>query len=462
MVSELERRTRFTLKKKDYVGTVARIHENNTLLSRLVEHSATFEPTRRASSQAKAAKTIRNLTHGLFSSLCNVLSCQCVESHSVGLRLPPRVAPRLVSGDDDRPRDSAISFDIIFSIGPRSTVHHEEVSNVPMWEGLDFRWKDLLKSSSTSLSCSVDSLSLEAKVPVEEKRNSSSETGLTLKERFARLRRSPLSMAPEYPRKVRFSAAQTTSVSADFCTLSPITELCVEIQRKSSIAKQTVGFVPCAQAPKGFDIHYHDDFPSSPNTATLTLREALTREKLVPVEFELVERLNIALALSFSVLQLCNTPWLGTIITLDNIVFVRAAGASQCFQGDFGYPTPFLVHPTPTAASLSRKPRPVNFALLSLGILLTHIAMGRPDEAIDLLEDMAKQTLVSRSKLAYTKVATCDDASDNYIEAVNWCFQNCFNFATLEDEDLTRDFHDAVITRLERDLSSINLLNIPS
>lgn len=86
---------------------------------------------------------------------------------------------------------------------------------------------------------------------------------------------------------------------------------------------------------------------------------------------------------------------------------------------------------------------------------MTHIIMGRPVDAIDLREDMKKTLLDSAKDLAYEEVVTCDDASENYKGAVQWCFLNCFNFATLEDDQLSRDFHDGVIARLERDLRHI-------
>lgn len=104
--------------------------------------------------------------------------------------------------------------------------------------------------------------------------------------------------------------------------------------------------------------------------------------------FGLLEGLNIALALSFGVLRLCNTPWLGTVVTLGDIVSVRVPGASQCFTGGFDYPSPFRVHPLPTSASPEKKPRPVNFTLLLLGMLLTHMAMGHAIEAVELDEKL--------------------------------------------------------------------------
>jgi hypothetical protein len=199
--------------------------------------------------------------------------------------------------------------------------------------------------------------------------------------------------------------------------------------------------------------------PSSSDAESFTLREALCGKDGL-MEFELSERLNIALALSFSILQLCNTPWLGKTISLDDIVFLRAIDAPRCYTKRLDSPAPFLVRQSRNVHHKGKPLRPVNFALLSLGVLLTHIIMGRPVEDIDLNEDMSKELLYSRKKLADEKVATCDDASENYVGAVQWCFSNCFTFATLEEQELSRDFHDAVIARLERDLRSIDYLRV--
>lgn len=109
------------------------------------------------------------------------------------------------------------------------------------------------------------------------------------------------------------------------------------------------------------------------------------------VEFELIETLNIAFTLSCNVLQLCNTPWLGEIISLDNIRFFRDTKNPRCYALKVHFPAPFLVRQSSRARHFEKTLRPVNFALLTLGVLLIHIIMGRQVESIHLNKDMAKE-----------------------------------------------------------------------
>lgn len=352
---------------------------------------------------------------------------------------------------------------------------HEVQKDSSIWKGLNARWKQdecnpLEQKASREICRSIDSLSLEDKGPAELREKPT--LGTSLGTVWSKFNRSPSSSTVKRRAKVRFSvSAETTSTdevsttktgdnkTIESITLSHITNLCADIQKEEAIPKQPVGFIPCDEKPKRFDLYHHDSMPSVSSTASLTLREALSG-KDGPVEFELIERLNIALTLSCNVLQLCNTPWLGEIISLDDIFFLRATEHPRCYTPKVHSPAPFLVRQSSRVRHFEETLRPVNFTLLSLGVLLTHIIMGRPVEAIDLNKDMAKERLVSITKLADVKVTICDDASENYVGAVKWCFNHCFNFDTLEDQDLSRNFHDAVIARLERDLRSIDLRSI--
>ena len=461
--SDIRVRAKFTLKKKDYTTTVSKIHENNILLSRLVDHSSTFEPTRRANSRAKLARKIRTLVQYLFSALCKALCCRCIDSHRLGIHLLPR------PGEDKDTHDSCVSFDMIFGS------LHELQQNTSVWEGLNARWKGdecnpLEQNASTGIRRPVDILSLKDIDAPGQKGKSSLQTGIGVV--LSKLNRSPSPSKFKRRVKVAFSisAAPTPldKVSSNEAgndrliqsiPVSHITNLCAEIRQGGGIAKQPFGFIPCDEEPKRFDLYHHDSMPSSSDSESFTLREALSGKDGL-MEFELGERLNIALALSFSILQLCNTSWLGKTISLDDIVFLRAADATRCYTQRLDSPAPFLVRQSRNVHHKGKPLRPVNFALLSLGVLLTHIIMGRPVEDIDLNEDMSKELLYSRKKLAGEKVATCDDASENYVGAVQWCFSNCFTFATLEEQELSRDFHDAVIARLEHDLRSIDYLRV--
>lgn len=372
-------------------------------------------------------------------------------------------------GEDKNWHHGHVFFEIIFG------TLHEVQRGGSIWKGLKLGWKGdecnpLQRTASAGTCRSLESLSLEDKDPSMQKKESTSEVHLGavrpkwtwLPSRSNLKRRTKVSFSiPATPTSTdQLSTARTGDDRiTDPVTLSQITDLCAHIRRGGMIAKQPVGFIPCDEKPKGFDLYYHDSMPSSSDAASLTLREALKGKGGLP-DFGLRERLNIALTLSFSILQLCNTSWLDKVISLDDIVFIRAEDAPRCYTQKFDFPAPFLVRHSSVVPQMGKPLRPVNFALLSLGALLTHIIMGSPLEAIQLNEDMPKEMLLSKKKLANDKVATCDDASENYVGAVQWCFDHCFTFATLEDQDLSRNFHDGVIARLERDLKSIDCLRI--
>lgn len=360
-----------------------------------------------------------------------------------------------------------ISFDMIFGTA------HEVPRKTSIWQGFELRWKenecDPVEPTASAGDChSMESLSLNDEDQSRQKQESTLEVHLgavgqkwnwspsSLKRR-AKVR-FLISAAPTSTDQVSTANTGDNTITESI-TLSKIADICTDIQRNDMVANQAVGFIPCDEKPKGFDLYYHDSVPSSPNTSSLTLREALSGKDGL-TDFGLRERLNIALTLSFSILQLCNTQWLGKVISLDDIVFLRAADAPQCYTQKFDFPAPFLVRRPRIARHKEEPYKAINFALFSLGVLLTHIIMGRPVEALDLSENMPKELLLSRKKLANEKVAICDEASDNYIGAVQWCFDHCFTFENLKDQDLSRNFHDAVIARLERDLRSIDCLRM--
>lgn len=217
LVSEVRLRARFTLKRKDYSATVSKIHQNNELLSRLVEHSTSFEPTRRANSQAKFARTIRTLAHGLFSSLCDAISCQCVGSHRVGLHLMPRTASRVAGEDEDLPQGNAVSFDMIFGVG------NDYDKRRSMWEGLSIRWQreentlpEQTSHASIDTSRSLESLSLTDQGGSGQKGKGKSSLGAGLEGVWSKtLRRSPSPAKPERHPKVRFSIPTTVDSTDD-------------------------------------------------------------------------------------------------------------------------------------------------------------------------------------------------------------------------------------------------------
>lgn len=469
MVSEIKMRTRFTLKKKEYDETIHRLRQGNAILQRLVEHSTFFETTRRAGSQSKLAQTIRNLSQSLFFAIRDTMGCSC-STHGIGLQLAQMQTSELIDEAGGLSGEGP-HFEIIIE-----RISHEQMQH---WEGLSIH----CNSNHLSLAApgngplqTSPSTSLNDHMPRTPKHESSTFSNLWTKLRIEDNEvKAPGSKDKDLGKNVRFSipasskSSTTTprtpgAIRAPTGSPLPIVNLCHVLHKGKSISNTCIGCIT-SDMSTSFDLYHRDCQPLVPKS--ITLREALLGRQVGLRDLKISERFHIALALSFGVLHLCNTPWLKKIVTLDDITFLREDSASNLYDFNLDRPCPFLVNQLTNAtkfntavkslSSSSRSdPRPVNFPVLSLGMLLTHVIAGRPVQEIEVEEQMSKQALSSGKDLALKQVMTCDDASNSYVEAVRWCLDNSFTFATLEAEDFRRDFHDAVIARLERDLSYLS------
>lgn len=469
MLSEIKMRTRFTLRKKDYNDTICRIREANVILERLVKHSTSSEPNRRARSQNELAQKVRNLTEALFFAIRESLGCNC-SRHSLGLQLQTL---GLLDEWEDRSGESP-NFNII--LGSRS---HETIQQ---WDGINIHFikgnqsVTVLDHNSLQSSPSTDS-NVDLRTPL---RGTSS--GLNkLRTKFGIEDNSIKTLELKQERsgkKVRFSLPECSQVKDGSHTYTletgalqshtgkptPITSLCHILQKGKSpdASKCFIGSIASSKFTTRFNLH-REQHPRV--SKSITLKEALLGTQAGLRDFDISERLHIALSLSISILHLCNTPWLKQVLTLDDFVFLRQDEESDLYDFNLGRPCPFLssqltneapLNTTVKSSSLISGRRPVNFPLLCLGLLLTYIIAGHPIQEIEVGEHMSKELLYSAKDFALRQVIICDNASENYEEAVQWCLNKSFTFATLEDEGFSRAFYSKVIAGLEKDLYSLS------
>lgn len=185
------------------------------------------------------------------------------------------------------------------------------------------------------------------------------------------------------------------------------------------------------------------------------------------VKINYIERLKLALALSYSVLHLYKTPWLAKTLDPKDIVFLReqqqASSKAACY-----FDRPFLAKTlsstTPGAARVQQKQvenRPMDFTILSLGILLIQIIVGRQISDLDVTPDMRFQSVLSKKELASEYIASVmENGGMNYADAVQWCLGSIFSVACLDDEKFSQDFYTAVIIKLESDLGTQSLTTV--
>lgn len=88
--------------------------------------------------------------------------------------------------------------------------------------------------------------------------------------------------------------------------VSPISNLCGMLQRGKDVSKDPIGFITSSEVATKFNLTYRDFQLQAPGT--ITLRQALLNRKDNHQRFGPCGRYHIAMALSFSVLHLVNTP----------------------------------------------------------------------------------------------------------------------------------------------------------
>ncbi|KAL1848349.1 hypothetical protein Daus18300_013631 [Diaporthe australafricana] len=157
--------------------------------------------------------------------------------------------------------------------------------------------------------------------------------------------------------------------------------------------------------------------------------------------FNYTERLKVALALSYSVLHLYKTPWLAKIMTPEDIVFLREEQDSQ--QPSYYLDRPFLSKSLAMALPSTKdqaphtKGRPMDLTILSLGLLLIQIMVGRQVDDLGLSPEMRMDSTLEKKRKAseYTS-SVMESGGINYADAVQWCLGSILSVACLDDERL--------------------------
>jgi len=189
--------------------------------------------------------------------------------------------------------------------------------------------------------------------------------------------------------------------------------------------------------------------------STISLKEVMSnsRKELAPLTYR--DRLQLAVVISSSVLQIHQTPWLSQNLRSEDLVFIQRDNAPL-------YGHVFIAKRVPdrlcTRAEYSAKATPFghNPAMLSLGILLIELILGKP------IHGTGSATVPDNDFLAdYATAQKLLNEVDqfggpNYGSAVRRCFDNCWfrHTYSFEDEKLRDDIYCGVVAPLEEDLAN--------
>lgn len=414
------------------------------MLNTLATQNSELEPTRRSRSQAKLANVVRKLSHEVYTAFQNVLTCSCAHSLGLGMAGVPR-KDVILPGDDAQDVERAIPLDIILESGGKTQ----------KWNRLRVQQAEDKVRSPTPPDVHSP-ISLPRSKSPRKVHWSSSWTNRTP---------SSTSCVTQTVTQTQHSSYLSASIHLSSGTVPPpITDLCHTIQKgqyNTTAATDCFGNISCNS--RTFNL-YHQDCQVDHVTLSTVLDDPGHGGL---VTFNYIERLKLALSLSYSVLHLHKTPWLANTVGPEDITFLgdsqQALQNAACCPG-----RPYLARPmpstTPGAGQMhptQAEGRPMDLTILSLGLLLIQIMIGRRISDLALEPDMRMKSTLSKKELASKYIASVTESGGmNYAGAVQWCLGSILSVACLDDEKFSQDFYNAVIVRLEGDLGTQSLMTV--
>lgn len=438
ILKEWKNNAYFSLNKKDYKDILARLKDGNAALNTLATQNNVLEPTRRSRSQAKLAQIIRKLSKEVYSVFLSVLTCSCPHNLGLGLAAISR-KDAILPEDDGYGTEMAIPFDIVLESDGKTQRWNrlraqlvEEKDRQPMPPTAD-------SPTSFSLSRSPRMVRWSSSLTI---RTSSRTTYVT-------------QTAPEKQSSSYLSASKHLSSN----TLpTAITDLCLTLQMgkyKTFATSDCFGDISCNS--RRFNLYHQDCQPD--HLSAIRLSTILANQDIRgSLKFNYTERLKLALLLSYSVLHLYKTPWLANTVTPQDIVIIREHTSPNTSSY---LSRPFLAKIPPSSATPSATPiqstqaegRPMDLTILSLGLVLIQIMIGRQISDLALGPDMGMKSTLSKKEVASKYIASVMESGGmNYAGAVQWCLGSILSVKCLDHEEFAQDFYNAVIVSLEGDL----------
>ena len=481
ILRELKRNSAFTLKKKDYDAVLNRIKAANSVLEKLAGQNCQLEPERSKRSQARVTRLVRDLARGLFGALRRATTCRCVKPHNVCLELSSRSDVVLLPSDTDDVAAQAFNFHVVLGSHGASTARGATTQAVSHWDNVSIR------------AVEADSRK-HPLTPSESDALLSPDTGMQSKKLLSRRVRWSKSISFRSEKQAAVSIMQVEEELKHMAVRpneSPgranqliISNLCQTLMEKRGTNKQchtvsSYGYIADANKRR-FGLYprwqQQQQQQQLPNRGIVTLRQVLEEGRSTPL-FNYLDRLEVALAVSVSILHLYSTPWLERAVTLDDIVFLRdgttvtVSNINIVPHNKLDNTPPYRPFITKTLAGTSgdvseppdeslfplgsRNQADIhiaNLAILSLGAILIQIIIGEKVDALEMKGQLDADTLLSKYNVGTGLLSQIrGSGGTNYEAAVNWCLVNAFKVANLKNDNFCDEYYVEVVARLERD-----------
>jgi len=501
--------TRARFQFSDYEKSLTDIKASIANLMTLTSDSVTMEPSRRVRSQGPFLTFLQTTSQSLYRAIRSGLPCQPHCHHGVGLRLKHRKSVLNPRGNEDEIM-RGLEFEV--AISGASTAQDA----VPSWQ--EILVKAVVDTASTETTATTAAktttqataaAAIAAMEPpswpptrpafpirLKSALKSSKRTGITGSVNFGSLK-APSSSTPSSKASTGTSTIiQRTTLAAHGLTESltvaagTTVKTCMSLYEKLDDVQQLHDHRIILDGSARYAV-----LPLSVATAgdagrqsVISLREVLERKEGFFLSYR--DRLQIAVTISSSVLQLHGSPWLANdTLSSHDIYFFVNAGANKRGNSEVTVlrEEPFLMKcdtsgaPIVAAASSAgtcSPPSTKHLELLSLGVTTSALSCNKTLLSLGylLLELVSNENTLDPFRHSPTPrsggiiTASLPDylaahralvrvvlPSDNYRGAVSRCLQGGLHKLGrgLESEDFCQEVYSEVVALLERDLESI-------
>ncbi|KAF4971403.1 hypothetical protein FZEAL_9854 [Fusarium zealandicum] len=444
-VKELKRFS-FTLSRSTYADQLSVIKDGVSNLESLAAMNIELEPQRRVRSRIRLLNILRDLSSSIYRAIRSSLTCPC--QHRLSMRLS-RCVDSITPIDDDE--------DVIQNTKVHLALSFDRQCNGSLESPMDkHEWEEICVQASPSIQTQPETLTLPG-----------SQAEITA------------NLGKSRKKAVKFYSSRLSSFSSTTTTTQTETSTVTEIMAKMSLEATGLAHSdfesrinPCSELKKSqrpsclgvisdqphatttlYTIYPATSFSSeASNLKMVSLGQVLEPgNNQSPMTYR--QRLQLAVSISTSVLQLYDTPWLPKTLSNQNIFFIKNGTLSY-------YETAFVMAERSDLNDYSKAfPIIRNPTLLALGVILIELLRGRTIDSLRAPDEILGTDLrpLSDYMTARRLLGEVCQVSSNYGSAVRRCIDGEFQRQDLdlENEDFRHEVYCGVVALLEEDLSNL-------
>jgi len=455
------RRLTYTLGRKKRTAILSKIEKHIDEMSRILSNSERLAPQRikRKSPISKHLQRVRGQASSLHTALSQAWKCNCSLGHATKLLLERRVnTSEETKIYDWEMEDSAIKFEVYFSINLEPSI-----SDALNKKSSTSEWYATAITIDPSLN--PDRAHLDGLAGIHGTPSSRSSIAPFISSLTKTGSKSTRPLLDEC-RRVSFADTSVSSKSiSSINEVSEIIDLCSTLNQQL-LSQQNVGYLRDQRLDKLHTITLgaNSQLPSGTykivSLASLLGTEKYKNSNVSSALTRRRARLEVAVILATSLLQLHPGPWLGERWGKQDIFFFQGV------DGIIHTHLPFLLSRFQSSTTLQCSPKidgtpkfhgGPSPPLLSLGILILELWFNQPIESLrfrnDYLGKGGKATEYTDYNTAQKwQEQTMDEAGPDLHDPTRRCIYCAFGASSqnLEDDELRKAVCDGVIAPLER------------